>query len=189
MRILTPLIALALLAVSAREARAEGAVGGQLEATIDIKVLAYDRSLKQRTGGSLVIGVLYRPGSSDSERVKTDMMAAFQKIAEKANVSGMIPKVVALAYKEPLQKAIEEAGVTVLYVTPGLDDVIPAIVGAAERLKLLTLTNQRAHLEEGLVTAVVAKNNRPAIVVNLKAAKKIGVDFDATLLGLAEVIR
>lgn len=177
------------VAIPARLALADGEIGGPIEALLDLKVLNYDRKIFERSNGRLLIGVMYRKGDADSERQQKVMIAAFQDVASKQSVKNMTATVVAIPYREPVQKALEEANPTVLYLVTGLEDVLPSIQAAAEGLKLPTLSNKRAAVEAGLLAAIVAKNDKPAIVINLKAARKIGVDFDANLLGLAEVIR
>lgn len=161
-----------------------------LEATIHLKVLSYDRGLKDRSGGRLTIAVVYAKGVAESEKGRDDMVKAFQTLAKKVTIRGITPSVVAVAFEgsDPA-RPLTAAGATVVYLAPSLDDKLPALQAAAGKLRVPILCSQRPLVERGAAVGVVASAGKPAIVVNLRAAKAIGLDLDPNLLRLAEVIK
>ena len=162
-----------------------------LAAQLHLKILSYDRALPARAHGRLVLGILYRPEREESERVRASMQAAFIERAGRTPVQGMTLSVMPIACGDPktLQKRLQDAGVNLLYVTPGLEDVVGAIATAALALKAPTLTGRRGLIDAGLAVAVVTHDEKPAIAVNLPVAKALGMDLDPALLRLAEVRR
>lgn len=189
--------ALALLLV-ALLAPGRAVAAGELEelnpdlaAQLHIKILAYDRALQVRARGKLVLGILYRPEREESERVRGLMQVAFSDRASRSSIQGMPLSVIPVALGDPktLLKRLMDAGVTLLYVTPGMEDAVATIAAAALALKLPTLTGRRNLLDGGLAVAVVTKEERPSIIVNLPVAKSLGMDLDTSLLRLAEVKR
>lgn len=188
------LVLLALLALGliprARASELEEINPG-LAAQIQLKVLAYDRNLPTRARGRVLLGILYRVDREESERMRALMQPAFQERAKGSNVRGLPLAVTAVPIGDPgtLLKRLQDAGVTALYVTPGLEDAVGAISHAAAALQAPTLTGRRDLLDAGLAIAVVTDGEKPVIVVNLGVAKALGMDFDPMLLRLAEVKR
>lgn len=162
-----------------------------LAAQLHLKILSYDRSLQPRSKGKLVLGVLYRPDHEESERARGLMQTAFTERASRVSVQGMTLSVVPIACGDPktLQKRLQDAGVTILYLTPGLEDLAGAIHAIAQALKTPTLSGRRSLLDAGAAIAVITRDDKPGIVVNLPVAKALGMDLDTLLLRLAEVKR
>jgi hypothetical protein len=175
----TAVLALALPRVS----RAD--VGPEVEAVLELKILSYDRELKERAGGAIVIGVLSRGG----DKVRSEMVEAFTKLTQKTTIQGMTASVIAVDYGSDLAQRLSAAKVTVLYVAPSLESETAAISAAAAQLKLPTLSRTRSQTEAGLAVAVVPKEGKPSIVINLKAARASGMDLSTQLLRLAEVLQ
>lgn len=165
-------------------------VNPDLAAQLFIKILSYDRNLAARSGGRLVVAIVHRPESPESERIRESMQAAFQDRADKSNILGMQFSVTSVAFDAKLlPKRLQGAGATILYITPGLEDAVGVVSSTAVLLKAPTLTGRRGLLDSGLAIAVVTKDNRPGIVVNLPVAKALGMDLDPNLLRLSEVKR
>ncbi|MFO0579248.1 MAG: YfiR/HmsC family protein [Polyangia bacterium] len=162
-----------------------------LTAQLYLKILSYDRALAARSRGKLVLGILYRPEREESERVRAALQAAFIERVGHTPVQGMGLTVTPIPLGDPktLLKRLQDAGVTLMYVTPGLEDATGAITAAAQTLRAPTLTGRRSLLESGMAIAVVIKEESPAIVINLPVAKTLGMDLDTALLRLAEVKR
>ena len=163
-------------------------VNPDLASQVFLKVLSYDRNLPAHSGGKLVLAIIYQPEREESDRAREVLQAAFQERANKSRVQGMTLSVTAVAFDgKTLLKHLQVAGATILYVTPGLEDAASAVGAAAQALHAPTLTGRRSLLDLGMAVAVVIKDDRPAIVVNLPVAKALGMDLDPNLLRLAEV--
>ena len=80
-------------------------------------------------------------------------------------------------------------GVDVLYVTAGLEKDVAAIQAVCTERKVVGVSAVRAFVKQGLAIGVVTKGESAGILVNLPAARAVGMDLDPKLLTLAEVIR
>lgn len=181
------LVLLGLVAGPARAAEVEEVNPG-LAAQLFLKILGYDRNLVPRSGGRLVLAIVYRESNAESERIRDGIQAAFQERASRVQVQGKTVTVTTIPYDaKNLTKRLESAGATILYVTPGIDDQAGAVPAAALALKAPTLTGRRSLLDGGLAIAVVTNEDKPGIVINLPVAKALGMDLDPNLLRLAEL--
>lgn len=190
LRWLAILLMLILCGVSVRATELEEA-NPDLAAQLHIKVLSYDRNLQARSRGKLMLGILYRPDREESERARGLMQTAFFERASRASVQSMTLSVTSIACGDlkTLQKRLQDAGVTILYLTPGLEDLAGAIHPIAQAIKAPTLSGRRSLVDAGAAIAVITRDDKPGIVVNLPAAKALGMDLDTLLLRLAEVKR
>lgn len=190
LRWLAFVLTLILCGVPVRATELEEA-NADLAAQLHLKVLSYDRNLQARTRGKLMLGILYRPEREESERARGLMQTAFYERASRASVQGMTLSVTSIAVGDvrTLQKRLQDAGVTLLYLTPGLEDLAGAINPIALALKAPTLSGRRSLIDSGAAIAVITKDDKPGIVVNLPVAKALGMDLDTLLLRLAEVKR
>jgi hypothetical protein len=189
-RVLVLLLGTVLFGVAARGSELEE-LNPDLAAQLHLKVLSYDRSLQARSRGRLVLGILYRGDRDESERARGLMQTAFQERASKSGVQGMSLSVMSIAVGDlrTLQKRLQDAGVSLLYLTPGLEDLAGSIHPIAQALRAPTLAGRRSLIDAGAAIAVITKDDKPGIVVNLPAAKALGMDLDTLLLRLAEVKR
>jgi hypothetical protein len=181
--------ALLLVVMSTRAWAADLPVNFQ--AVFLLRVLAYDRNLKTRTGEAASILLVYQEGNDPSATAKSDMLAAIAKIGKDAKVADLPIRVSAFAYSNPdgLDAAISNAKASAIYLCPGLDASVGAISDVSRRRSVLSFTGIEPWVKERLSIALVARDAKPAIVVNLPASKAEGADLDPALLRLAEVIR
>lgn len=150
-----------------------------------LKVMAYDRQLRTRSGGTNVLGVAYQGGYRASVDVKEEAWRAASSIGE---LDGMPITLVAIDLdREDLATALAHNHATLLYVAPlrGLDirDIITATRGAQVR----TLTGMVQYVESGLAVGIRLRGDRPRIFVNQAASRLEGAELSAELLKLAQV--
>jgi hypothetical protein len=183
--------AILLLAAAVGAGAEREEVRPRVEVALHLKILSYDRRLKERSRGSLVIGVVYRAEGPDAERAR-DLMAAFRQLAQTFTVMGMTPAIVGVPYDgKTVETQLAQAGATAIYVSPGIGELAP-ITAAAVHLQAPTLSARRDQVKDGVAIGVVADEqspDRPKIVINYPAAKALGMDLDPNLLRLAEVLR
>jgi hypothetical protein len=165
------------------------AVPPELQAAIFSRVLAFDRALKDRVGKVVTIGILYAGGNEDSRQARQRMMRAFIDVQK--DIQDLPSRLTSHDYHDPahLTAWIDANEVDILYVTDGFESSLDEIKAVAYAKRLATLTPVRGYVERGLAVGVVAKGNRPQLVVNLPATKAAGMDLDPKALQLAEVIR
>ena len=84
--------------------------------------------MTKQMGKRLVIGVVYDQETEKSLEVHKRMAAAFRSLARKVTVQGKGIDVVSIPYATgSFAKTVKAERISVLYVTPGLDDHIADI--------------------------------------------------------------
>jgi hypothetical protein len=182
--------AMLLALAGALLAQADSPVTPDRQVLILTRALAYDGNLKSRAGADLVIAVVGRSGNSSSEEVASAMTRAFRSLGN-VKVQGLAVKSTSFNYSNAaaLGTAIESQGIDALYICPGLEPDLPAIIELARKRQVVTLGSREDHVKRGLSLGVFALDAKPTIVVNLAAAKAEGAAFGSDLLRLAKVIR
>ena len=60
-------------------------VPADLQVSLVLKILTYDRALKDRCGGNIEIGILYAAGSKESEGARDAIVKFMPKLSRKTN--------------------------------------------------------------------------------------------------------
>jgi YfiR/HmsC-like len=156
-----------------------------------LRILAYDRNLKTRAGDAVSILVIYQDGNDASDAMKGEIVRAVTKVAKDTQVSGLPVRISAVAYADAtgLDAAITSAKASALYLCPGLDASLGAIADVTHRRSVLSFTGVEPWVTKSVAIGLVARESKPAVIVNLAASKAEGADLDPALLRLAEVIR
>lgn len=187
------LIALASAAVGVPagvRAQGSGELPAVRQAAMMARVLAYNRGINSRGGAAVVVAVIYRNGSGESEARRAAIVGALRDVFANATLAGVPVKVVSIPFSEPdLESRLDAAGAAAAYVCPGLDDAVPIISRTSRRLSVLTVTSIEPQVRVGLSIGLVTRGARPMVLVNMPAARAEGAQLDAGLLGVAEVIR
>jgi hypothetical protein len=180
-------IAFAILVCVARPAQAND-LPPDLEVAIHLKILSFDDGLKERvTANPIVIAVLYPAKNSAGAN---DYVAAITDLSEKQKVMVHGKKLRAVAVPITADLGDKLSGVHVLYVMGTADsDQVATVSRVAFANKMPTLCGNRSFLTNGLAVAVVAKDNKPSIVVHAANAAHSGMVLDSKLLRLAEVVK
>ncbi len=159
-----------------------------LEAAIHLRALGYDRALKERVGNSVVIALLYDPGSSASVQAAEDLRDAFISLSKKMKIQERAIVTKMVVYKDSWPSN-ELSKVAAVYVTPGLENRLPEIRTQAARNSIPTLCGDRDLAKQGLAVAVYVKGSSPGLTINLRSARSMGMDLDSRLLAIAEVLK
>lgn len=188
MRTIWILLVLVVALAAPRAAFAQ--VPPELEAAIHLKVLSFDAGLKSRLKGETLTIAVLQGVDKDSQASAAAMVAAFGTLGtkKKLTVHGKAVRVVTFAIGSDLADRV--SGAHVLYVAGNVSGDLLAIVSrTAEAKKQPTLCGSRGYLSGGVAVAVVAKSDKPAIVVHAGNAKRTGMLLDAKFLRLAEVVK
>jgi YfiR/HmsC-like len=159
-------------------------VGVQLP--LFLKVMSFDRQLRSRGAGTLVIAIAYQSGYRASVGAKEE---AWRSASGFREIAGMPVNLVAIDLdREELGAALTRDRATLLYVAPvrGID--VRELVQVTRAARVTTLTGVVRYVELGLAVSVRLRGDRPRIVVNLAASRLEGAELAAELLQLAEVI-
>jgi hypothetical protein len=161
------------------------------QALLLLRVLAYDRNLKSRVGGNATVLVLYRPGDPASEARRTALHNAFEEVAREVVVSGLPVVVEEVPYRTAaeLDAKLEASHPAMVYVDHALEVNLAEITQLTRRRGVLSADGSRSMVEAGVAIGIVARSGRAAVIVNLPVARQEGVNLDAALLSVAEVLR
>ena len=162
-------------------------VPADAQATLVLRILAFDRKLPERAQGTVKIAIVYRDGDNSGDEI----VAALDRLALKNSVSGMPVKAVRMPFTGPhrLEGDLTRAGVAAAYLCPGLEESIPAISKLAQSKRILTFTATRSYVDGGASVALVRKETKVGIVVHLANSRAEGAELDSGLLRIAEVLR
>ena len=162
-----------------------------LQLTLLLKVISFDRSFQYKARSAIIIGVVYLPGDATSVKAKDDMVANLQRL-ERTTIKTLPIKYVVLEFRDvpTLDKAVKAGKVNVLYVAPGLGDQLPHLVKMARSYAITTATGVPEFVQRGIAVGIGMKADKKAeVLINLSSSRSEGSDFDAVLLRLATVVK
>lgn len=161
----------------------------EVQVTLFVKILSFDRHLNARPAGPVVLGVLYQGRYPTSDHVAERFRAAAGRVRDEG-AAGPSFQIVAIDLDEiqDLAEALERHQVLVLYVSPLRAMDVKDIALVARRGGVVTLTGVPRYVQAGLGIGLDLKDNRPEIIINLSATRAEGADLDAQLLKLARIV-
>jgi YfiR/HmsC-like len=142
------------------------------------KIWRLDRKLANRH--NVVVAVLYQVTYS----VSTDARAA---VAAWSGTSQVHCVYVALDQGD-VEAALQTVVADVFYVTPMRGADIAQIVRIARARQIHTMAGLTEYLPIGLSVGIGVRNDRPKIMINLRAAKAEGAAYQAQLLQLSDIV-
>ncbi len=181
--------ALAALLLLAPLRAQEVPVPVEVQVTLFVKILSFDRHLNARPAGPVVLGVLYQGRYPTSDHVAERFRAAAGRVRE-GEAAGRSFQVVAIDLDETqdLAEALVRHQILVLYVSPLRAMDVKDVALVARRGGVVTLTGVPRYVQAGLGIGLDLKDNRPEIIINLSATRAEGADLDAQLLKLARIV-
>lgn len=150
-------------------------VPGKLQVALFLKILSYDRAIKN----DVKIGIL--DGSA-----KSDIESSFQSV-QGQKISGFSFSVVDLSVSE--LSSMKAKGIDVLYITPDNKANISNILKSSRNNKVLTITGVPDYVNDGVSVGIGLKNGKPDILVNLSSSKSEDHELSSQLLKLCTIIR
>ncbi len=158
----------------------------ELEVTILLRALPYDRNLKQRAENGIHIAVV----TENNDQAGTETAIAFRE-AGTNGVSGLAVEATVVSFESTAQlmELIDEAGFNVLYIHPSAETALSSIQEVAQSKKILSVGGTLAIVEKGASIGVYVQGDLPKLVVNINTSRLEGLDFSAELLGISTVIR
>lgn len=184
---MTAALALLLSASSAIAGPVAADLASERSATVALRALAYDRSLKTRANASVDVVIVHGATATAHDRA---VLAAFQKLSA-STVAGLPLHVTEVAWTDgaSLQRSLADGSVEALWIGDGLESGLPAILTAAGAAGATTLSDREVAVRAGVAIAVViGADQRPAIFVNVTASHAQGADLASDLLALATVV-
>ena len=152
-----------------------------------LKMLTYDQKLKLRCRGGIRIGVIGVSKNKDSMSVAQETFQAMEKGKGK-RIEGLPLSVdmVEITELKDVWKAVDHKKLNILYLSPGLGDMLDKISGFAKAKKILLITGEARHLKAGAALGAVLRGEKPKILLHQKAALSQGADFDIRMSRIVE---
>ena len=153
-----------------------------------LKVLTYDVNFDARGVGEFVVLVVNEPGQAARREALVDTL----KSVEVSKVKARPVKYVGAEFRDEasLQAEIDRTHAAAILVTPGTSDKFVGHVSeVAQDNQLYAVALTAAMVEKALPVGVVMANGKPQIIINVKAARGVGANFEVAVLKLARVIQ
>jgi hypothetical protein len=162
----------------------------KVRVAILFKTLTYDLNLKTRCPGGLNIGVVGRLGNESSLSIAKETIEEIKaNSGKKVKGLGISVEPVLVAGMDGIKKAVEEKDINMLYLSPGLSNLLEPIIQFAKQKKIVLLTGESEQVQAGVAVGAILRDKKPKILVHLKSADAQGAKFDARLLRLIEVVK
>lgn len=155
-----------------------------------IKILTFDRNLHSRVGDTLVIGILYQKQFRTSLNVKDELLEYYTESKIKG-IDSIHLSCVPINFHSvtDLENHLDMRKVDLVYIAPLRGKEVAGVATACQVRKILTATGVPEYMDHGVVIAIDLQAENPQILINLDAAKKIGVEFNSQLLKLSKIVR
>jgi hypothetical protein len=158
------------------------------QADLLVRVAAYDRNLPARAAGKVKVLILRNDDDPDSRGVA----AAMESAVRRSDTIGGIPsEVTSIAYPGGPQLAalVRQGSVSIVYLTPGLDAVLPELTQALDGVDVLTVAGIPRFVARGVVLGFDLVSGKPTLMINLSQAKRQNVAIDPNAVRLMQVIK
>ena len=154
-----------------------------------LKILTFDRNLHSRTGDTLVIGIVHQKYFRTSLNVKEELMQIFD-----ASDTPEIDSIPVACVPLPIQtltgfdSLLAQTKIDIIYIAPlrGVD--VSTLASICQSRNIVTFSGVPEYMDYGATIALDTQGDNPKILINLNAAKKIGVNFNSQLLKLSKII-
>jgi hypothetical protein len=183
-------LALGLVATCATrsvDAQTNG-VPAEIQAELLAKLESYDRAFLRRAGDAARVLLVVKPGSVRSQVSAEEMKAALARVDR---IGGLPHQetIMPFAGAAALAQRCRSEHISVVYLTPGLDDDLEALRQALTDANVLTMAAVSTYVAHGAVLGFELESGKPRILVNLDQARRQGVNFTADVLSLMKVYR
>ena len=176
-------IALLALAVALPALAGDYEVPPQLQLSILMKVLVYDRSLAARSRDGLLLGIVFNPASDASRSCRDSFSQAFRESPRQlAGTTIQLMESTQTSFASDAEK-----GIDIVYLCPGAK--YSAVIDIARRKQLITFAPDEAAVQEGVAIGLVPRDGKPKLLINVNASIATGMQLDPGILRLAELVR
>jgi hypothetical protein len=175
------LLVLASAAVPDAAIAQASAIPAGVQLQLFSKIWMFDRSVAEND--QIVMAVLYQSAFRASEEAKDQLIEAVR-------AEGLKIRCIPLALDDAgnIVSTLERVKADVFYVTEMRGVSILDVVRVSRARHIKTITVTAGYVEGGIAIGLRVVNDKPVIVVNLRAAKAEGSDLTAQLLRFSTVI-
>jgi len=165
-------------------------VPADLQVSLLLKVLTFDRNFTKRGWTALHIGIVFVGSDPASSKVRSDIIEVFKRSSDKT-LRNLPIEFTAVEYTSDrqIEDAIKASQFNLLYIAPGNARNLTKLVQVSQSRQILTTTGVPDYVQRGVAVGIGVRQDRPEILINLLSSKSAGSEFDASLLRVARVIR
>ena len=163
-----------------------------VQITLLLKILTYDRSFTAKAKSAVTIGVVYVAADPESVKAKDEILKTLQLVADRSTIKNLPIRGVAFEYRDPagLGKIAQKAGINVFYIAPGNADSLRELLRVSHTQGITTATGVPEYVQRGVAIGIGIKaDKKPDILINLPSSRQEGSEFDASLLRIANVVK
>ena len=162
-----------------------------VQITLLLKILTYDRSFSVKAKSGVMIGVVFVASDAESVKAKDDIIKTLQLVADRT-IKNVPIKAVALEYTNPksLAETVRTQGINVFYIAPGNANTLNELLRMSHTRGITTATGVPEYVQRGVAIGIGKKaDQKPDILINLPSSRQEGSEFDASLLRIATVVK
>lgn len=162
-----------------------------VQITLLLKILTYDRSFQYKAKSGVTIGVVYVSGDPESVKAKDAILKTLQLVSDRT-IKNQPIRHVALEFTTAaaLEKAVRANHVNVFYIAPGNTDSLAALMKLSRTYAITTATGVPEYVQRGVAIGIgIRPDKKPEILINLPSSRSEGSEFDASLLRIATVVK
>jgi hypothetical protein len=161
----------------------------EIQVSLLLKILTYDRSMEEEGKDTLKIGVLYYPHDDQSQKNR-DAIIKYLKGNQDKTINGSHFSIEEIGFVSigKLNDVVARKNVKVLYITSDGNNNIKKISELTQAQKILTITGRIDYVNRGLSVGLGIQDEKPQIVINLPSVRAEGSDFGAKLLKLCKIL-
>lgn len=162
-----------------------------VQITLLLKILTYDRSFQAKARSGVMLGVVYVAADAQSVKAKNDIMKTLQLVSDRT-IKNVPIRAIPLEYRDhaSLEKAVRADGVNVFYIAPGNSESLQQLLRVSHTRGITTATGVPEYVQRGVAIGIGIKpDKKPDILINLPNSRQEGSEFDASLLRIANVVK
>lgn len=159
-------------------------VPAALQATLATKLLAFDRGLPARAGGTVRILVLIDPSEGQSLKIANEFAGA---VKNHGRITNLPVEVTQAKFDSAASVAerIKREKIAAVYLSSGLARVAETVAKALKGSDVMTIAAEPSAVIRGIAVGFDLLSGQPKILVNLSQAKAQNVQLPASVLSLA----
>jgi hypothetical protein len=154
-----------------------------LQTELFLKILAFERNHHDITTHQTTIAIVYQSRYRISLETRNEIVRTIQQ-----KTSNTVRVIDIDLDNSSLTDAVQQMHPHMLFVCPLRSIAVSEIVSCARSNHVLTGTFMSEYVEQGLCLGIQLEQNRPAILVNMEAARAEQANFDSRFLKLAHLI-
>jgi uncharacterized protein DUF4154 len=149
------------------------------QGSLILKVVSSDDDLRRRRD-ELRLGILFLSSVGQSTSVKDELVASLPSTKVGGRTLRAIP--IPMTSADELERAVDRDSIDILYVTPGLDNVLNDVLSVSRKKGVLTVTGVPEYVDRGVTVGFVGESRFMQVAVNLKSARNESRRFDTSFL-------